>query len=94
METLVVHLALLGAPLELLTLVSDCGTTKTATEYISAYGPRRIYNHLTRRIYMRVLQTLRFTKNPPTYDTITFSLDNQVLGSNCPVAETAEEMQC
>lgn len=36
METLVAHLALLGAPLELLTLVSDCDTTEAAMEHIEA----------------------------------------------------------
>ena len=64
METLVAHLALLGAPLELLTLVSDCDTTEAAMEHIDAYGFQHIYNHLAKRICMRVLQTLRFTKNP------------------------------
>ncbi|KLV66727.1 cobalt-precorrin-5B (C(1))-methyltransferase [Citrobacter murliniae] len=94
METLVAHLALLGAPLELLTLVSDCDTTEAAMEHIDAYGFQHIYNHLAKRICMRVLQTLRFTKNPPTCDAIMFSFDNQILGSNRPVAEIAEEMQC
>ncbi|MGO0765820.1 cobalt-precorrin-5B (C(1))-methyltransferase CbiD, partial [Citrobacter freundii] len=66
METLVAHLALLGAPLELLTLVSECDTTEAAMEHIDAYGFQHIYDHLAQRICMRVLQTLRFTKNPPT----------------------------
>ena len=94
METLVAHLALLGAPLELLRLVSDCDTTEAAMEHIDAYGFQHIYNHLAERICMRVLQTLRFTKNPPTCDAIMFSFDNQVLGSNRPIAEIAEEKQC
>lgn len=94
METLVAHLALLGAPLELLTLVSECDTTEAAMEHIDAYGFQHIYDHLAQRICMRVLQTLRFTKNPPICDAIMFSFDNQVLGSNRPVAEIAEEMQC
>lgn len=62
METLVAHLALLGAPLELLTLVSECDTTEAAMEHIDAYGFQHIYDHLAQRICMRVLQTLRFTK--------------------------------
>ncbi len=36
METLVAHLALLGAPLPLLTLVSECDTTEAAMEHIDA----------------------------------------------------------
>ena len=83
-----------GAPLELLTLVSECDTTEAAMEHIDAYGFQHIYDHLAQRICMRVLQTLRFTKNPPICDAIMFSFDNQVLGSNRPVAEIAEEMQC
>jgi cobalt-precorrin-5B (C1)-methyltransferase len=37
---------------------------------------------------------LRFTKNPPTCDAIMFSFDNQILGSNRPVTEIAQEMTC
>lgn len=74
METLVAHLALLGAPLELLTLVSDCDTTEAAMEHIEAYGFGHIYNHLARRICLRVMQMLRFTKTPPVCDAILFSL--------------------
>lgn len=62
METLVAHLALLGAPLELLTLVGDCDTTEAAMEHIEAYGFGHIYNHLARRICLRVMQMRRFTK--------------------------------
>ncbi|MBV8041990.1 cobalt-precorrin-5B (C(1))-methyltransferase CbiD [Pluralibacter sp.] len=94
METLVAHLALLGAPLELLTLVSDCDTTEAAMEHIDAYGFGHIYNHLAGRICQRVMQMLRFTQNPPTCDAIMFSFDNQVLGSNRPVNAIAGEMQC
>ena len=94
METLVAHLALLGAPLELLTLVSDCDTTEAAMEHIDAFGFQRIYNHLAERICQRVMQRLRFTKTPPVCDAIMFSFDNQILGSNRPVSEIVEAMQC
>ncbi|MGS0639982.1 cobalt-precorrin-5B (C(1))-methyltransferase CbiD, partial [Citrobacter sp. VF227] len=87
-------LPLLSWPLELLTLVSDCDTTEAAMEHIEAYGFQRIYDHLAKRSCMRVLQTLRFTKNPPTCDAIMFSFDNQVLGCNRPIADIAEGMQC
>ena len=88
------HLALLGAPRELLTLVSDCDTTEAAMEHIDAFGFQHIYNHLAERICQRVMQMLRFTKTPPTCDAIMFSFDNQVLGSNRPVDAIAREMQC
>lgn len=94
METLVAHLALLGAPLELLRLVSDCDTTEAAMEHIDAFGFQRIYNHLAERICQRVMQRLRFTKTPPVCDAIMFSFDNQILGSNRPVSEIVEAMQC
>lgn len=94
METLVAHLALLGAPLELLRLVSDCDTTEAAMEHIDAFGFQRIYNHLAERICQRVMQRLRFTKTPPICDAIMFSFDNQILGSNRPVSEIVEAMQC
>ncbi len=94
METLVAHLALLGAPLELLTLVSECDTTEAAMEHIDAYGFQTIYNHLAGRICQRVLQRLRFTQNPPICDAIMFSFDNQLLGSNRPVGDIVRDMQC
>lgn len=94
METLVAHLALLGAPLELLTLVSDCDTTEAAMEHIDAFGYQRIYNHLAERICLRVQQKLRFTKTPPVCDAIMFAFDNQVLGSNRPIKAIVEALQC
>lgn len=94
METLVAHLALLGAPLELLTQVSDCDTTEAAMEHIDAFGYQRIYNHLAERICLRVQQKLRFTKTPPVCDAIMFAFDNQVLGSNRPVEAIVEALQC
>jgi hypothetical protein len=66
METLVAHLALLGAPLALLQLVSECDTTEAAMEHIDAYGFQHIYHHLAERICLRVMQMLRFTKTPPS----------------------------
>ena len=94
METLVAHLALLGAPLELLTQVSDCDTTEAAMEHIEASGFQHIYNHLAERICQRVQQRLRFTQHPPTCDAIMFSFDNQILGSSRPVAEIVGDQPC
>ncbi|MFV0261566.1 MAG: cobalt-precorrin-5B (C(1))-methyltransferase CbiD [Kluyvera sp.] len=94
METLVAHLALLGAPLELLKRVSDCDTTEAAMEHIEACGFQHIYNHLAERICQRVQQRLRFTQNPPRCDAIMFSFDNQILGSSRPVAEIVGDGPC
>ncbi|STT46741.1 cobalt-precorrin-6 synthase, anaerobic [Klebsiella pneumoniae] len=94
METLVAHLALLGAPLPLLTLVSECDTTEAAMEHIDAWGYQRLYNHLAERICQRVLEMLRFTQQPPTCDAVLFSFDNQVLGSSRPLEAIARELTC
>lgn len=94
METLVAHLALLGAPLPLLTLVSECDTTEAAMEHIDAWGYQRLYNHLAERICQRVLEMLRFTQHPPACDAVLFSFDNQVLGSSRPLEAIARELAC
>ncbi|MDC0727094.1 cobalt-precorrin-5B (C(1))-methyltransferase CbiD [Phytobacter diazotrophicus] len=94
METLVAHLALLGAPHELLQKVSECDTTEAAMEYIDAAGFSHLYNHLAQRICQRVMQNLRFTKNPPQCDAIMFSFDNHILGTNRPFQDIVEDLQC
>ncbi|QJT81508.1 cobalt-precorrin-5B (C(1))-methyltransferase CbiD [Kosakonia sp. MUSA4] len=94
METLVAHLALLGAPHDLLLKVSDCDTTEAAMEYIDAAGFSHLYTHLAQRICLRIAQMLRFTQNPPQCDAVLFSFDNKVLGANRPVEEIAGELKC
>ncbi len=94
METLVAHLALLGAPHDLLLKVSECDTTEAAMEHIDAAGFSHLYNHLAQRICQRVMLNLRFTKNPPQCDAIMFSFDNHILGSNRPFQEIVEDLQC
>ncbi|ACR69365.1 cobalt-precorrin-5B (C(1))-methyltransferase [Edwardsiella ictaluri] len=94
METLVAHLALLGAPLALLTRVRDCDTTEAAMEHIDAYGFQSLYDHLAARICQRVIERLRFTQNLPICDAILFSFDNRTLGSNRPVAAIVEDLRC
>lgn len=94
METLVAHLALLGAPLELLSRVSECDTTEAAMEHIDAWGFSHLYNHLAERICLRVCQMLRYAHTPPVCDAIMFSFDNKIIGSNRPIAEIIREMQC
>ncbi|MDV2900661.1 cobalt-precorrin-5B (C(1))-methyltransferase CbiD [Phytobacter diazotrophicus] len=94
METLVAHLALLGAPHELLQKVSECDTTEAAMEHIDAAGFGHLYNQLAQRICQRVMQNLRFTKNPPQCDAIMFSFDNHILGTNRPFQDIVEDLQC
>ena len=94
MEVMVAHLALLGAPLPLLQTVSECTTTEAAMEHIEAFGFQHLYTHLAQRICLRVTEMLRFTKTPPECDAIMFSFDNQILGSNRPLAEIAEALGC
>ena len=94
METLVAHLALLGAPYELLQKVSECDTTEAAMEHIDATGFGHLYDHLAQRICQRVMQNLRFTKNPPQCDAIMFSFDNHILGTNRSFQDIVEDLQC
>ncbi len=94
METLVAHLALIGAPHDLLLTVSECDTTEAALEYIDAAGYRHLFDRLAQRICQRVDQMLRFTTTPPRCDAIMFSFDNQVLGASRPVAAIAGDLQC
>ncbi|AFJ46581.1 cobalt-precorrin-5B (C(1))-methyltransferase CbiD [Shimwellia blattae] len=87
METLVAHLALMGAPHPVLVAVSECDTTEAAMEVISAAGLQAIWPLLARRICQRVEEMLRYTRNPPRCDAVMFAFDNQVLGSNRPLAD-------
>ena len=87
METLVAHLALMGAPLDVLVAVSECDTTEAAMTVIDAAGLRDIWPLLARRICQRVEEMLRYTRNPPRCDAVMFAFDNQVLGSNRPLAD-------
>ncbi|AMO48200.1 cobalt-precorrin-5B (C1)-methyltransferase [Kosakonia oryzendophytica] len=94
METLVAHLALLGAPHALLLAVSDCDTTEAAMEHIDAAGFNHLYDHLARRICQRIEQMLRFTQTPPQCDAILFSFENKILGANRSPEAIARELQC
>lgn len=94
METLVAHLALMGAPLALLQDVSRCSTTEEALEIIAEQGWSAVFTVLAARICERVLEMLRFAESPPLCDAILFSFDNQILGASRPVAEIAEALRC
>jgi cobalt-precorrin-5B (C1)-methyltransferase len=63
METLVAHLALLGAP-HAAAKVSECDTTEAAMEHIDA-ADSAICTTIWRNVSASVMQNLRFTKIPP-----------------------------
>ncbi len=90
METLISHLALLGAPFELLQAVDQCDTTEAAIELINERGWQAVYDQIARKICFRVDQMLRFSDNKPHCDAVMFSFDEQVLGSNRPVEQIKE----
>lgn len=94
METLVAHLALLGAPQALLVAVSECETTEAALELIAAAGFSHLWHRLAQRICLRIEQMLRYTPTPPQCDAILFSFDNQILGASRPVTAIVAELQC
>lgn len=94
METLVAHLALLGAPQALLVAVSECETTEAALELIAAAGFSHLWHQLAQRICLRIEQMLRYTPTPPQCDAILFSFDNQILGASRPVTAIVAELQC
>ncbi|WP_058911277.1 cobalt-precorrin-5B (C(1))-methyltransferase CbiD [Entomohabitans teleogrylli] len=94
METLVAHLALMGAPRALLLAVSECTTTEAALEVIDAGGWQAVYTRLAQRICLRVGEMLRYTRQPPRCDAVLFSFDSQLLGSNRPLADIVGALRC
>lgn len=93
METLISHLALMGAPVELLQAVDRCDTTEAAIELIAERGWQAVYHQIARKICFRVDQMLRFSSDKPKCDAIMFSFENQLLGSNRPVSEIVEDFR-
>ena len=93
METLITHLALLGAPNSLLQAIYACNTTEAAMELIEAQGYQEVYNTIATRICERINQMLRYSPQPFQCDAILFSLDNQPLGSNRPITDIVEALR-
>lgn len=93
METLISHLALMGAPFNLLQQVEQCDTTEAAIELIAESGWQRVYDQIAEKICFRIDQMLRFSQYKPKCDAVMFSFDNQVLGSNRPVYKIVEDFQ-
>ena len=93
METLVTHLALAGAPNELLQQVYHCLTTEAAMDLIAQACYESVYDAIATRIVERVQQMLRYSPNPFSCDVVLFSLDNQPLGSNRTIADIAEDLR-
>ncbi|PWC13773.1 cobalt-precorrin-5B (C(1))-methyltransferase [Brenneria roseae subsp. americana] len=93
METLIAHLALLGAPHDLLLAVNQCDTTEAAMELIAEHGFQSVYERITQRICERINDMLRFSVEPPAIDAILFSFDNQVLGSSRALKDIVEALR-
>jgi cobalt-precorrin-5B (C1)-methyltransferase len=93
MEILVTHLALAGAPNELLQQIYHCLTTEAAMALIAEAGYESVYDAIATKIVERVQQMMRYSPQPFSCDVILFSLDNQPLGSNRPVAAIAEALR-
>ncbi len=95
METLVAHLALLGAPLPLLTLVSECDTTEAAMEHIDASGDTSasitIWLSESASVFLRCCASL---SNRPPATRFCFLLITEVLGSSRPLEAIARELTC
>ena len=87
METLIANLALLGAPLSLITAVNECTTTEAAITLIDEQGWSQVYPRIAEKISERVETMLRFSEHRPQCDAILFSFDNKVLGTNRPLDE-------
>lgn len=92
-ETLLAHLALLGAEHELINAVNDCRTTEAAIELIDAAGYQHVYPRIAEKICERVSQMLRFSRHPMQCDAVLFSFDNQVLGSNRDIDAIKRDFQ-
>ncbi|MCL2894624.1 cobalt-precorrin-5B (C(1))-methyltransferase CbiD [Brenneria tiliae] len=93
METLIAHLALMGAPHDLLLAVNRCDTTEAAMELIAERGFQAVYPRLAQRICQRVDEMLRFSASPPRVDAVLFAFDNSVLGTNRPLPEILEALR-
>ncbi|CPR21707.1 Cobalt-precorrin-6 synthase, anaerobic [Brenneria goodwinii] len=93
METLIANLALMGASQDVLLAVNQCDTTEAAMEVIAQHGLQAVYERIARRICERVNEMMRFSNDPPRVDAILFSFDNQVLGTNRPLADIVEALR-
>ncbi|MDW6005190.1 cobalt-precorrin-5B (C(1))-methyltransferase CbiD [Vibrio mangrovi] len=93
LETLVTHLALLGAPNTLLQQVYACLTTEEALELIEQQGYQAVYTALAHRICTRIHDMLKYASHQFRCDVVLFSYDNDVLGSNRPVEEIVRDYQ-
>ncbi|MFB0954936.1 MAG: cobalt-precorrin-5B (C(1))-methyltransferase CbiD [Aeromonadaceae bacterium] len=92
LETLVTHLALMGVPHDLLRRVYECTTTEAAMSLIAEHGLDAVYDRLAAKVAQQVAQMLRYARQPLACDVVLFSLDNQLLGANRPLAAIAEDL--
>ncbi len=90
METLVTHLALLGAPNALLQAVFHCLTTEEALELIDNAGFQAVYSQIARTIVTKVGQMLRYADTPLACDVVLFSYAGQVLGASEDISQMSK----
>lgn len=93
-ETLITHLALLGAPTALIQEVYECLTTESAMEVIAnpkydAIYKNLVYKKIARKIKVRIEDLFKLTDNTLFSDVIFFAYDDQILGSSCALESLA-----
>ena len=80
LEILIAHLALMGAPIELLEKVMESNTTEEATDWIFKYKHQEVFKRLAAAITEKCRQR---TYNKIQLATIVFSMQEGILGL-CP----------
>lgn len=90
-ETMVAHLALMGAPQSLLLQVDECTTTEAAMELVDEAGFQEVYQRIALRVKERTEQLSKFTKNPIQTDAVLCSMDSKVLGCSTPLVDLVKE---
>ncbi len=93
METLIAHLALMGAPQSLLIQIDECKTTEAAMELIDGAGFQAVYEKIAMRIKERTEQLSEYTKNPIHSDAVVCAMDGTILGSSAPLKDLIEEFR-
>ncbi|GKT02959.1 cobalt-precorrin-5B (C(1))-methyltransferase CbiD [Furfurilactobacillus entadae] len=89
-EIMVANLALLGAPLSLLTQVNDCLTTISMIELINAAGYQQVYQVLVDKIKARSERLLNRGEQKTHIDAVIFSKATGYLASTKPLKTLTE----
>ncbi len=93
LETLIAHLALMGAPRTLLLQIDECKTTEAAMGLINEAGFQAVYEKIAIRIKKRTEELSQYTKNPMRADAVVCTMDGTILGSSIPPADLIEEFR-